>query len=402
MVDAAKNYDAALQYYDAAVKLDKYNVCRSLHTIYSNIAAVYASKSDWKNSYLWSHHAITLAPNFAKGYSRMATALMALKNYQTARVAYSTCLQYDPQNEYARTQIDEIDRITTELARSAGTPAVSSTGACTNATTAPSLQTTSTSAGSVSGPGRGGSVATGFGLPKCASTQQTLASPGTCKASNVASMPGISTTTAVDTGSTSHTTSQPGHQPQHASSASRAPESSTGNDSPGITDNATKRAAPPVVVGVPDAKRQQIQHQSQASGIPSANTRPPAQQLQQMGNAAHRKGDHAEALRYFNQAVELYGSDAAPAELYSNRSAVLVTLGQYVEALADADRAISINPTWSRGHSRRGNALHAMSKKGIAPRWEDARAAYQMALNLDPNNEIVKRALEGLGGVKFT
>ena len=89
---------------------DPKNQCRALHTIYSNIAAVYAMRHDWKLSYNYAHQSVTLHPAFAKGHSRMATALSALKFYKEARVAYETCLNIDPQNKHAKDQIAEIDR----------------------------------------------------------------------------------------------------------------------------------------------------------------------------------------------------------------------------------------------------------------------------------------------------
>ena len=124
------------------------------------------------------------------------------------------------------------------------------------------------------------------------------------------------------------------------------------------------------------------------------------QVLQQMGNTAFRKNDHEEAIRCFDQAILQCSSGKGPAEsllvaLYSNRSAVLCAIHRYEEALADADRAVELNPTWSRGHSRRGNALHAMAKEGTATK-DAAREAYERALQLDPENSFVRRALDGL------
>jgi tetratricopeptide (TPR) repeat protein len=124
------------------------------------------------------------------------------------------------------------------------------------------------------------------------------------------------------------------------------------------------------------------------------------QVLQQMGNTAFRKNDHEEAIRCFDEAILQCSRGNGPAEsllvaLYSNRSAVLCAIHRYEEALADADRAVELNPTWSRGHSRRGNALHAMAKRGTATK-DAAREAYERALQLDPENSIVRRALDGL------
>ena len=77
---------------------DPTNTTGQLHTIYSNIAAVFASTVEWNKSYHYAHQSIILRPNFAKGHSRMATALMAMKMYPDARQAYRCCLEYDPAN----------------------------------------------------------------------------------------------------------------------------------------------------------------------------------------------------------------------------------------------------------------------------------------------------------------
>ena len=60
-----------------------------------------------------------------------------------------------------------------------------------------------------------------------------------------------------------------------------------------------------------------------------------------------------------------------------------------------ADAVVRANPGWPRGHSRRGNALHGLCRSGV-DRWADARSAYLNALELQPGNETVKKALEDL------
>jgi tetratricopeptide (TPR) repeat protein len=137
---------------------------------------------------------------------------------------------------------------------------------------------------------------------------------------------------------------------------------------------------------------------SRLPGAPGCASSP--QVLQQMGNTAFRKNDHEEAIRCFDEAILQCSRGNGLAEsllvaLYSNRSAVLCAIHRYEEALADADQAVELNPTWSRGHSRRGNALHAMAKRGTATK-DAAREAYERALQLDPENSIVRRALDGL------
>ena len=44
----------------------------------------------------------------------------------------------------------------------------------------------------------------------------------------------------------------------------------------------------------------------------------------------------------------------------------------------------------AKGHSRRANALHALR------RLDEARVAYEKALELDPNNQLVRNSLASL------
>ena len=115
------------------------------------------------------------------------------------------------------------------------------------------------------------------------------------------------------------------------------------------------------------------------------------EELQQAGNAAFRAGEHAKAYQFFSEAIET--TDTPNANLHANRSAVLCALMRFEEAIEDADTAVKIKPDWGRGHSRRGNALHAMCKRGD-DRWNEARLAYQTALKIDPENAVVRRALQ--------
>lgn len=104
------------------------------------------------------------------------------------------------------------------------------------------------------------------------------------------------------------------------------------------------------------------------------------EELQQTGNAAFRAGECARAYLIFTEAIDV--ADQPNANLHANRSAVLCALMRFEEAIQDADLAIKLKPDWGRGHSRRANALHAMCKRGV-DRWEDARRAYEAALELD-------------------
>ena len=60
--------------------------------------------------------------------------------------------------------------------------------------------------------------------------------------------------------------------------------------------------------------------------------------------AAFRAREHDRALQLFTEAIVVCAPDPAPSELYSNRSAVLCTLGRFEEALTDADKVVELTP----------------------------------------------------------
>lgn len=55
--------------------------------------------------------------------------------------------------------------------------------------------------------------------------------------------------------------------------------------------------------------------------------------------------------------------------------------------MKDAEKVVEIKPDWPKGYSRLGAALHGLHK------WDDAVAAYQKGLELDPSNAQLKQGL---------
>jgi tetratricopeptide (TPR) repeat protein len=366
-----QQYELANQYYIAATSADPKNVTGSLHTIYSNMSAVFATQGDWRGSYNYAYYAVQLVPSFAKGHSRMATALAALEHFAEARTAYITCLQIEPANNYARAQIAELDK---KIAQGLGRP--------------------------LQGPQPSHAAST---APPVEPEPQTQLQPP----SQPLPKPKPPAAPAAPVGESSAPAVAPKAKAQCSGSAwglvaglpTAAGAAAQPQAAPKRTASSTDGPSLPKDEGIP--KRQHTSP-STLAGAPVAETAAELspQVLQQMGNTAFRKNDHEEAIRCFDEAILQCSRGNGPAEsllvaLYSNRSAVLCAIHRYEEALADADRAVELNPTWSRGHSRRGNALHAMAKKGTATK-DAAREAYERALQLDPENSIVRRALDGL------
>lgn len=101
------------------------------------------------------------------------------------------------------------------------------------------------------------------------------------------------------------------------------------------------------------------------------------------------KGDEHFKLAQFKEAVASYtsalGLNPGSAVLYSNRSAAYKTLKRYKEALTDAERCIDIEPSFAKGHYRKGSALLGMDKV------QEAVDAFMTSLRLNPNDKDCKR-----------
>jgi stress-induced-phosphoprotein 1 len=78
-----------------------------------------------------------------------------------------------------------------------------------------------------------------------------------------------------------------------------------------------------------------------------------------------------------SQAIEL---DPTNHVFYSNRSAAYLSSKLADKALEDAEACIKANPTWAKGFSRKGAALHELG------RVVEAVAAYDEGLAIEPSN----------------
>ncbi|KAJ9466805.1 Hsp70-Hsp90 organizing protein 3 [Diplonema papillatum] len=75
------------------------------------------------------------------------------------------------------------------------------------------------------------------------------------------------------------------------------------------------------------------------------------------GNEAFKAEDYRTALRHYSLAVNLVPTS----HVYrSNRSAAYSALGQYKEALTDAQKTTEIDPSWPKGYSRAALAFRGL------------------------------------------
>ncbi|KAJ5201480.1 Heat shock protein (Sti1) [Penicillium cinerascens] len=112
-----------------------------------------------------------------------------------------------------------------------------------------------------------------------------------------------------------------------------------------------------------------------------------ADALKAEGNKAFSAKDYPTAIEKFTQAIAIEPENHI---LYSNRSAVYCSQGEYQKALEDAEKSITIKPDWSKGQVRKGAAYRGMED------WLAAYDAYEEALKLEPGNAQAKAGLDAV------
>uniref|UniRef100_W5KUB0 Si:dkey-33c12.4 n=1 Tax=Astyanax mexicanus TaxID=7994 RepID=W5KUB0_ASTMX len=96
--------------------------------------------------------------------------------------------------------------------------------------------------------------------------------------------------------------------------------------------------------------------------------------LATMGNDYAAAGNLEMAVMYFTDAIK---HNPKEFKLFGNRSFCYEKMQQYERALADADIALSLSPTWIKGLYRKGKALVGLK------RYYDASLIYKEVLKLD-------------------
>ena len=105
------------------------------------------------------------------------------------------------------------------------------------------------------------------------------------------------------------------------------------------------------------------------------------------GNQALQSNNVSTAIEHYTAAINLDGSNCV---YYSNRSAAYLKKNDHVNALADAESCLGLNPKFAKGYSRKGAALHA------AKRYNDSIAAYQEGLAAFPDDAGLKNGLDSV------
>lgn len=106
-----------------------------------------------------------------------------------------------------------------------------------------------------------------------------------------------------------------------------------------------------------------------------------------IGQVYHRKGDDAQALAAFDQALRVYPGDP---NAHVGRGEALLGLGQYKDALNSYNEALRLDPNHSRAHGYRAAALERVGND------EAALADYDASVRLDPNAATARRSRAAL------
>ncbi|KAI5964164.1 STI1 [Candida pseudojiufengensis] len=106
------------------------------------------------------------------------------------------------------------------------------------------------------------------------------------------------------------------------------------------------------------------------------------------GNKYFAAKEFQKAIDSFTKAIE--ASSEPNHVLYSNRSGSYASLKDWPQALKDAEKCVSLDPSWAKGYTRLAGAQFGFGN------FEDAEKAYKKCLELDPSNAQAKKGLESV------
>ncbi|KAH9314049.1 hypothetical protein KI387_022676, partial [Taxus chinensis] len=110
-----------------------------------------------------------------------------------------------------------------------------------------------------------------------------------------------------------------------------------------------------------------------------------ADEEREKGNEYFKKQQYPEAIKHYTEALRRNPNDP---RVYSNRAACYTKLGALPEGLKDANKCIELDPTFTKGYSRKGAVQEFMKE------FDKALETYQEGLKNDENNQ------ELLDGIK--
>ncbi|KAI4319227.1 hypothetical protein MLD38_032854 [Melastoma candidum] len=113
-----------------------------------------------------------------------------------------------------------------------------------------------------------------------------------------------------------------------------------------------------------------------------------AEQAKEKGNQAFKEKQWQKAIGFYTEAIKLNGTSAT---YYSNRAAVYLELGSFLQAEADCSKAINLDKKNVKAYLRRGTAREMLGY------YKEAIEDFRYALVLEPTNKRASLSAERLG-----
>ncbi|KAJ6933431.1 hsp70-Hsp90 organizing protein 3-like [Populus alba x Populus x berolinensis] len=103
-----------------------------------------------------------------------------------------------------------------------------------------------------------------------------------------------------------------------------------------------------------------------------------AEEEREKGNESFKQQKYPEAVKHYSESLRRNPKDP---KTYSNRAACYTKLGALPEGLKDAEMCIELDPTFSKGYTRKGAVQFFMKE------YDKALETYQEGLKHDPRNQ---------------
>ena len=110
-----------------------------------------------------------------------------------------------------------------------------------------------------------------------------------------------------------------------------------------------------------------------------------AEQHKEAGNKLFKDGDFPGAIKEFDEGIK---RDPNNKFLYSNRSFAYIKLMEPTRALADANKAIELDPNFVKAWARKGTC-HQLHKE-----YHKSMEAFEKGLQLDPESKECKEGAQ--------
>lgn len=110
--------------------------------------------------------------------------------------------------------------------------------------------------------------------------------------------------------------------------------------------------------------------------------------MKEEGNTEFKAGRLQPAIQKYSEALEIDPSNKSMnSKLLQNRAQCKIKLKQFDEAIADCERAVSLDPSYTKARKTKANAM------GQSGRWEDAVKEWKQIQELDPEDRTIPKEI---------